>query len=253
MNQHAECRRVRELMDSYISGELAVESNHELLAHLDRCESCRGEVERRQRMRVLLRESFGTEPDASAVTARVARAIDHDQSVWRRVTRYGSIAAALALAVGAALWLSRPVDAAAFDDSVDNHIICALSYPPTVTYDAGRVRNMIDAAYQGVVDAVSHRLGDYELIDGHMCPYQGRNYVHLVYRHGEHKVSVFAEPATRGRLPLTHEAPRKGYVSEGASAGGHQVFVVSENGAGADDVVRELLRSTIAFARTVGR
>ena len=36
------------------------------------------------------------------------------------------------------MWLSRPVDAAAFDDSVDDHIACALTYPPAFAYDAAR-------------------------------------------------------------------------------------------------------------------
>ena len=44
MTMNADCRQIRELMDSYISGELTVESNHDVLRHLERCESCRAEL-----------------------------------------------------------------------------------------------------------------------------------------------------------------------------------------------------------------
>jgi anti-sigma factor RsiW len=251
MTQNAECRRIRELMDSYISGELAVEGNHDVLAHLERCDACRGESARRERMRALLAGSFGAEPDAAALAARVRRALELEQSRWSRLARYASLAAAVALIVGAAVWFTRPVDAAAYDDSVDNHIACALQTPADAVYDAERIRRYLNEEYQPIVDAVSHKAGSYELVDVHMCPYNGRDYVHLVYRDDEqHVVSVFAEPASRGRLPLTHETPRKGFVTVGTSTGGHQVFVVSGNDAPApDDVVREMLESTTLFVR----
>ena len=67
-------------------------------------------------------------------------------------------------------------------------------------------------------------------------------------------LSVFAESAMRGRLPLTHETPRKGFVTAGASTGGHQVFVVSDGEARPPStVVSELLRSTVAFVKTLER
>jgi anti-sigma factor RsiW len=254
MTDHAECRRVRELMDSYISGELTVESNHDVLAHLERCDGCRGEVSRRERMRALLIEGLGAAPDVTALQSRITRALDGEQRRRWTIARYGSLAAALLLMVGAALWWSRPVDAAAFDDSVDNHIACALTTPPQVQYDAVRIAQSLEPQYQSIVMAVAHRAGGYELVDAHMCPYQGRDYVHLVYRSGAHVLSVFSETASRGRLPATHEEPRKGFVTAGVSDGQRQTFVVSENAAPAPaELVGELLTSTMAFVRTLER
>jgi hypothetical protein len=90
------------------------------------------------------------------------------------------------------------------------------------------------------------------LIDAHMCPYQGRNYAHLVYRGDGRPLSVFVESADRGRLPLRHETPRKGYVTEGAATGGHQVFVVGDHASPPPKAVTdELMRSALAFARTL--
>ena len=254
MTMNGDCRQMRELMDSYISGELTVESNHDVLRHVERCEACRSELERRERMGALLIESFGAAPDATAFGARLTQALDREQHRWGRLARYGSIAAALLLIAGAGAWFSRPVDAAAFDDSVDDHIICALSYPPSATYDANRAAGALEPAYQPIVSAVSHNPGGYELIDAHMCPLQGRNYAHLVYRNGEHKLSVFAETADRGRLPLTHQSPRKGFVTTGGAAGRHQVFVVGDAAAPPPpDAVNGLLRSTLEFVKTLER
>ena len=90
----------------------------------------------RARARALLIESFGPAPDARALEARIAQAIDHAQPRWWRLAGYGSVAAMLALVVGLGVWFSRPVDAAAFDDSVDNHIACALTLGECVSQNA---------------------------------------------------------------------------------------------------------------------
>jgi hypothetical protein len=254
MPMNADCRHIRELMDSYLSGELTVESNHEVLRHLERCGSCPAELARRERTRALLVESFGIVPDAQPIAARILNALEREQNRTWRLARYGGLAAALLLTVGSAIWFSRPVDAAAYDDSVDDHIVCALTYGPDAKYDAWRASQNLEPAYRSMVDAIPHKSGDYTLVDAHMCPYEGRNYAHLVYRGGGHALSVFAEAATRGRLPLTHESPRKGFVAAGASTGRHQVFVVTDHAASAPQgVVHELLQSTLNFVRGLER
>jgi anti-sigma factor RsiW len=239
-------------MDSYISGELTIESNHDVLRHLERCESCQAELARREKTRALLIDSFGSAPDVTAMQTRIAHALDREQRGWSGFARYTSLAAALALIVGSAVWFSRPVDAAAFDDSVDDHIACALTYSPAARYDAARAVDSLEPAYRKILDAVSHRAGDFELIDAHMCPYQGRNYAHLVFRGHGRPLSVLTEVAARGRLPITHETPRKGFVTTGASTGAHQVFVVADSDTGPPPaVVNDLMRSTLTFVKTL--
>ena len=249
---NGDCRHVRDRMDSYLSGELTVEGNHDVLRHLERCESCRGELARRERTRALLIESFGPAPEAGAMSARIAQALDRRQAGWGSLARYGSIAAALVLIVGLTVWFSRPVDAAAFDDSVDDHIACALTYAPGTTYDASRAEQGLEPAYRGILNAVAHHHGDYHLVDAHMCPFQGRNYAHLVFIGNGRHLSVFAESALRGRLPMTHETPRKGFVTVGSSTGTHQVFVVSDGTVKPPQpVVTELLDAALKFVRSL--
>jgi len=53
-----ECRDVRELADSYLSEQLLVETNHELLRHLETCPDCRGDMAGRRALRDGLRSAF---------------------------------------------------------------------------------------------------------------------------------------------------------------------------------------------------
>jgi hypothetical protein len=50
-----DCQNFKELLDSYFCGELAVETNHSILRHAERCGACRGEMAARRRLRESLR------------------------------------------------------------------------------------------------------------------------------------------------------------------------------------------------------
>ncbi|HKQ79720.1 MAG TPA: hypothetical protein VJ810_38860 [Blastocatellia bacterium] len=50
-----DCQNFKELLDSYLCGELAVETNHTMLCHAERCCSCRGEMAARRSLRASLR------------------------------------------------------------------------------------------------------------------------------------------------------------------------------------------------------
>ena len=46
-----DCRELKDLIDSYISDELLVETNHEVLGHLENCPACRHELAARRSLR----------------------------------------------------------------------------------------------------------------------------------------------------------------------------------------------------------
>ncbi|MFM8532359.1 MAG: hypothetical protein ACKOEC_01995 [Acidimicrobiia bacterium] len=65
---------------------------------------------------------------------------------------------------------------------------------------------------------------------------------------------MFAETADRGRLPLRHETPRKGFVTFGESTGRHHVFVVGDHGEPPPaSVVDALMRAALDYVRTLDR
>src|SRR5687767_4803228 len=78
------CREFEEIADSYLSGELLVETNHEVLHHLENCADCRGDLaerrEFRERLKAAVRSSASIDP---ALAARVRSGI-HAQAGSRR-------------------------------------------------------------------------------------------------------------------------------------------------------------------------
>ena len=53
-----QCREVRDLLDSFLGQELLVETNHELMRHLEGCPDCRAELDSRRQLRTALQRAF---------------------------------------------------------------------------------------------------------------------------------------------------------------------------------------------------
>jgi hypothetical protein len=248
-------------MDSYLAEELSVETNHDVLRHFGTCRDCAAELTRRQRLRVLLSQIFDATPDADLATVRISQALDREQRSWSRVARLAGVAATLIAAVALAYWTGRPIDAAAYDDSAEDHVACALAYPEGTTYDAGRAARNLAAPFAAIVDAVGLSHGAYHVIDAHMCPFKGRNYAHVVMRGSGQTLSLFAERAEFGALPAApttllagetidvHAATRLGYRISALAAGDYRIFLVSERPTDPPYVEQEILRSAVRFVR----
>lgn len=252
-DMNRDCQPIRDLLDSYLSNELTVESVHAVHRHLDTCGGCAGELVRRERTRALLRQAVDVPVDVTTSMARIAGAIDREQRLRSRLARYGAAIVLLAV-VGIGLWLWDAVDVAAFNDSVDNHVVCALKVPPTAAYDDDRAARRLDPQSLGVVSAMARRYGNYDLVDAHMCRYLGRDYVHMVYRAHGRPISLFAEPILHGALPAQPSVTRKGYVSVGVATAHHHVFIVHDQAAPpSSDVVTSMLDSAVSSVRNIER
>jgi anti-sigma factor RsiW len=253
-------------MDSYLSEELSVETNHQVLRHLGTCQACSSELRRRQRVRSLLAQSLDLPLDVDGARQRVLNAVEREQHSWGRAARWLGAAAALLAAVAIATWVSRPVDAAAYDDSASDHVACALAYPEEVTYDPARAARNLLPPFERIADAIGLSHGAYHVIDAHMCPYQGRNYAHVVIRGQGQTLSIFAEPALRGALPSTssttvldgdtldvHSTTKMGYRISAVATPGHQVFLVSDQQTDPPEIGTAILRSAVRFIRELER
>ena len=256
-----ECQHVAEMMDSYLSEELSVESNHGVLRHLAECSDCGAELKRRRRLRALLSETLDVPVDADRTRARITHALDREHRSWNRVARVGAVAATLIAAVAVAYWAGRPVDAAAYDDSAGDHVVCALTYPENFAYDPGRAAQHLAPPFEHIVEAIGLSHGAYHVIDAHMCPYEGRNYAHVVLRGGGQTLSLFAERADRGALPDApasvlagdtldlHATTRLGYRIAAVATRDHRLFLVSERPTEPPDLAQDILRSAVRFIR----
>ena len=67
------CQQFKEMMDSYISDELLVETNHEVLHHLENCPGCRRELSARRNLRAKLRSALRNSHEMQMNPAFAAR------------------------------------------------------------------------------------------------------------------------------------------------------------------------------------
>jgi len=71
------CQEFREMMDSYLAGELLVETNHEVLRHLENCPACRSELAARRELLAQMRSAVRNAADAQ-INPVFARRLQND-------------------------------------------------------------------------------------------------------------------------------------------------------------------------------
>ncbi len=206
----AECRKVRELADAYLSEQLLVETTHEIARHLDGCPACRAEFEARRRLKTAAKLAFERsaelQPTPEFVTALRARLAAEaalpvaQPTPWRRSWRHwGAVAASVLLVVGLGVaslaWLSPSSLAALARLAAGDHQFCALTFrlaeAPISLEQAARE---YDAAFRSLetVTPSSNTLpgGLLEVVDRHSCVWEGVRFAHLVLRYKDTLVSV---------------------------------------------------------------
>jgi len=190
-----QCRDVRELADSFLSEQLLVETNHELLRHLDTCPDCRSDIADRRALRDGLRTAFARSEDltprpelAAELRARLRPA---PPEISRRsvLQSWWALAAGVVLAAGGGVFVrnstlrSRLVMLAR--EAAGDHQNCAVRFSlaerPIPLADAGRRYGAPYAALATFeLPAVG---GPLEVLDRHSCVYQGRRFGHVVFRY----------------------------------------------------------------------
>lgn len=158
------CKDFKEIADSYLSNELLVETNHEVLRHLETCGDCRRELASRRNLREKLREAVKNAPQSRinpAFTFQLKESLRENafrkEKTWNFIGAKAVMAGAaavliLSFAVGLIWRQSSPKTAAVkpdnttptlpretFDiqqadfievrkDAIDDHKNCALTY-----------------------------------------------------------------------------------------------------------------------------
>lgn len=234
------CTEITELLDSYLSDELLVETNHAVLGHLEGCARCAAELEERRALRRALAAAveIDADTDTAALEARIVAAIAADaraaaggapaprrRSAWRP---WLALAAVLVAAVGLAVgWRlsdggraavgppavtalppaaagggvrTASLDGAAFRDTAYNHLYCGIRRPVPHRPTRAEARERL-GRYAALLDVVDPGALGYELADAHVCPNGDRRYAHLVLRRDGRTVSIFVTDKTTGDLP----------------------------------------------------
>jgi anti-sigma factor RsiW len=240
-----ECRDARELFDSFLAGELLVETNHELLRHLATCAACKAELDDRSRLRTGLKEAFARagdlqmRPEFAAEAAAGLRGLTSATPNRRRLPGWLALAASLLVITGAGLYfllgngLSEMARQAAGD-----HQNCAVKFalaerPIPLAEAAARY----DAAYARLQtappDEVTTEAGTLHVADRHSCVFHDRRFGHVVFRLDDHLVSLLmttdgAGSSSSPNAMLSWLAPVDGLSMASFHTPGHVVFVVSD-------------------------
>jgi len=90
-----DCQNFKELLDSYLCGELAVETNHTMLCHAERCCSCRSEMAARRRLRASLRLACSKEKLSDQAMEKLRTRLRSESGLGNGGARAGVVAGRL--------------------------------------------------------------------------------------------------------------------------------------------------------------
>jgi len=215
----SQCRKIRSYLDSYLNSELLVETNHELIKHLESCEDCARALEDRVRIKDHLKR--GVLLDTAPIELR-----DRIRNDIRRRPRFGFsfailerswvFAAATAVLVGAIALgiayrsrdlsthavrrpLSLEADVASGDQTgqilkvgFEDHVYCSIDHDmANEQFTSEQMAEKLGPQYEGLVTVVKQKMPrEYVVVAGHRCHYLNREFVHLILRHANEIVSL---------------------------------------------------------------
>ena len=202
------CKRIRSYLDSYLNNELMVETNHEVLRHLEACEDCSRSLEDRARLKAQLKRAVMQEYAPAALRERITTDLRRSRGFsFSRVSL--ALAAAAAVLVIAAVtfftWgppknqLSLQAKVAPADVTgqilkigFDDHVFCAIDHHlANKQFTPEQMPEHLGPEYAGLVALVKERMTrDYSVAVGHRCHYQGREFIHLIMRNQSNVVSL---------------------------------------------------------------
>jgi anti-sigma factor RsiW len=260
-----QCREVRDLADSFLSEQLLVETNHEVLRHLEACPECRIEFESRRVLRTAIQRAF-LNADALRIREDFARDLGTSLRTVSRGAgllsrRRAAAAAALAAVAAGAGWflLSDDVDEMA-RDAVGDHRNCAVRFrlaeKPISLEEAER---RYAAWYGRLLDTPPAQLaqstGPIRVIERHACEFNGRRFAHVVLQVQGLLVSLLVTEDRRwlpnltddgGRLQLASQPVVDGFNVVSFRTSRHRVLFVSDLGETELRKVAEALASPLA-------
>ena len=198
------CHDFQELADSYLSDELLVETNHDVIRHLQTCADCRTELAARRNLRGKLRSGFEGAADLqmrSEFEARLTAQL-RDVALSRTripVAKHVAIAASLVIVAGLVFMVVRQRErsqmaAALVESVVGDHRDCALDHRlDEKSIDLDEAGRKYDRTYINLVSAVmaEGRLpAGVELVEAHSCVFKNRRFGHVILRYHDQLVSV---------------------------------------------------------------
>lgn len=210
------CEKTRRYLDAYVSNELLIETNQEVLHHLEACLECAAEADARLRVKARLKTAVEAQSAPAGLQSKIRGDLQRHSPrspipvSW---TRWAVAAAAAAILIaGISIIRSRNAlpdiaDRQAQDAFIQkvsetlsavlrvglgDHIHCAVfrrypKDPPSLE----RLTETIGPEYQDLVPLVKTAVStQYSIIMAHQCSYGSRHFVHVALSDGSHLVSL---------------------------------------------------------------
>ena len=203
-----QCKKIRSYLDSYLSNELLVETNHEVLKHLDTCEACLDALADRVRVKNVLRKAVLRDDAPAGLRHRIEKDIRKTNSSSSWLGQWVLVAAAAVVllvgAVGVVRFTesrgerSRGQQAAAKQTSqlltigLNDHSFCAIDHDlASRRFTRDEMTQKMGPEFAGLVGLVEQKApGEYEVVIGHRCRFAGRAFVHLILRNRDTIISL---------------------------------------------------------------
>jgi len=193
------CERIRSYLDSYLSNELLIETNHEVLKHLEACRECSAELENRARVKNALHQAVRRQPVPAGLEQRIRNNIRARSSGTGFRSQHvqwalAAAAAAVLLAVGSwgvfRVFRHEPGSAlaeraaAVLRIGANDHIECAVNHQMSSRrFTFEDMSGNMGPEYIGLVSVVKERMpSGYEIVVGHKCHVNQREFVHLILK-----------------------------------------------------------------------
>ena len=204
------CEKTLRYLDAYISNELTVETNHDVVRHLEACPACSAELDTRTRLRSRLKVAVKAQSVPPELQVRIREQIRASGSgnwlnlKWLSGGRWrwtGAVAAGLVVAAG--LWVNQMPErmpaltdrpgqntyiarvsanlAAVLKVGLGDHIHCSIfrkypKEPPPIE----KMEGELGPTYAGLLPVVRAAVPQgYRVIMAHRCSYAGRHFIHF--------------------------------------------------------------------------
>ena len=267
-----ECREVRELLDSFLSEQLLVETTHEIVRHLESCPVCRAELEARRAMRTAVRSAIRNAAELAPepafvdrLSARLRREAVSRQSAQARWATWLAAAAGVLIATSIGIVLATwmrdraaqrhlaAVAAAAAGDHLNCAVRFRLAEAPIPLEEAAR---RYGAWYRRMSEAGGPGGGGIDVVERHSCVFGGRRFAHVVLRYRGRIVSLLVTEdsgaavrgnAAAGDAPVVSILePIAGVSLASFRVPGYLAFVASDSDGDSASAVARVLAAPVA-------
>ncbi len=204
-----DCKRVQSLLDDFLSGELIVETNQEILGHLGLCARCSEEKSFREQIREDLIKSWRSQPVPESLENRLSDIVVSQPLYWASMRWAAGVLILAGVSLASLLLLPMTdLELQAFrlvnhySEVLEDHFGCSGELPAdgeSLPLDLHRV------ALERVLGESS---GAYRLVDVRICSFKEVHFTHYAFQGPERNLSLIFEarksseqlPELRGQL-----------------------------------------------------